>query len=65
MNKNYNRTTSHRGEIRKEKTNQGENHMLPGSNREQIEVNSQLFQIDPRLLQRFSFDDNGGGYKGL
>jgi hypothetical protein len=22
-------------------------------------------EIDPRILQRYSFDDNGGGYKGL
>ena len=29
------------------------------------ELNYQVKIIDPRLLQRYSIDDNGGGYRGL
>jgi hypothetical protein len=40
-------------------------HSAPKPFHQNPELNFTLKNIDPKILQRYSFDDNGGGYKGL
>ena len=63
MDKNNNRSRTDKGEIRKVNTYPAERQSL--SNQIYPQINKEPEQIDPRILQRYSFDDNGGGYKGL
>jgi hypothetical protein len=65
MNKNNNRLRTDKREIRKLNTYLAERQSLSYSNQIYTGINKEPEQIDPRLLQRYSFDDNGGGYRGL
>ena len=65
MNKNDNRSQADKGDIRKSNTSRAERQLLSYSNQNHPQINKEPEEIDPRLLQRYSFDDNGGGYKGL
>jgi hypothetical protein len=65
MNEINHRTQTEKGDIRQFITHLAERQPLPYSHQTYPEVIKEPKEIDPRLLQRYSFDDNGGGYKGL
>lgn len=65
MNNKPNEVLVDQTSIRGESQKGDRNTLQPKVFSEELLVGQNLLNLDPRILQRYSIDDNGGGYKGL